>query len=128
MERNLIYKATVKFDDNQTREYIGSTGNQFKTRYNAHQNSFKKESKIAETKLSAFIWELKKKKTDYTLKWTIVHKLRSSRTARGCALCNLERYEIAKADKRITLNKRSELQSKCPHEKGSYFPPLPKPR
>ena len=127
LEKNLIYKATVKYDDdNKIQEYVGSTGNTFKIRYNGHKNSFEKETRKNSTELSKFIWKLKTEDKKYEIKWSILHKLRAIKTSKGCALCNLERFELARAIKERTLNKRSELQAKCPHEKGNFFPPLPK--
>jgi hypothetical protein len=41
--------------------------------------------------------------------------------SRICSTCNLEKLEIALADKRSLLNKRAELSSSCPHFRKKYF-------
>ena len=120
-----MYKATVIYG-NKTKEYIESTGNHFKTRYNTHINSFTNRNKTNATELSKFIWTLKDEYRKFDIKWSIIHHMKSLRASEGCSLCNLERIELAKADKRKTLNRRNELQAKCPYRKGRYFPPLRK--
>ena len=131
LAKNLVYKATVYVSNGEEQDYIGSTGN-FKIRYGQHKSSFTSSiEKIRKsTELSKFIWSLKrknenikdkKKKIDYTISWNIIHQTRTIRGPNGCNLCNLERLEIANARNERTLNKRNELQTRCPHEKGRFF-------
>ena len=120
LEKNIIYKATVTYDGKE-KDYIGSSGNTFKTRYGQHKNSFISERSKKSTELSKFIWELKDKNIEYKILWNIVRRTASIRSAYGCNLCNLERLEIANAKKERTLNKRTELQARCPHERAKYF-------
>jgi len=48
----IIYQAAVKREDNNKNEYyVGLTENSFKTRYNAHTNSFRQRNKRHSTKL-----------------------------------------------------------------------------
>ena len=42
----------------------------------------------------------------------------------GCKLCNLEKIEIDKSDKNITLNKKSKRQNICIHYQRSFFAKL----
>ena len=39
----------------------------------------------------------------------------------GCKLCNLEKIEIDKSDKNITLNKKIERQTICIHYQKYFF-------
>ena len=75
--------------------YVGSTGQDFKTRYNKHMSDFRNEKYKESTTLSAFIWKIKNKKIDYNIKWKILHKTNSKpNTKYECSLCNLEKLEI----------------------------------
>ena len=59
---------------------------------------------------------------DFTVEWKILHRTKARFSTRnGCTLCNLEKMAIARADKDKMLNTRTELQAKCPHNKGKYF-------
>ena len=119
--KNLIYKATVTTEKNEVKEYIGSTGNTFKTRFNQHKSSFRTKNKS--TELAKYIADLEAGKTKFEIKWNILQKIKINSTTgvNGCTLCNLERLELARADRRKALNKRNELQSRCPHNKGNFF-------
>ena len=65
-----VYKAEVE-SEGVTREYIGCTENDFKTRWYLHRRSFKQRSEN-QTTLSRYIWELKDKNTNYNIKWSIL--------------------------------------------------------
>ena len=74
LEKSVIYKANVKLADAQNRkdkEYIGLTGNTFKTRYNQHLHTFKKAELENETELSKYIWSLKKSGANFNVEWEI---------------------------------------------------------
>ena len=117
---NVIYKAIVT-SANEEKQYVGSTGRTFKSRYNLHKSSFKQAKKT--TELAKYIGELDKKNINYDLKWKIIHRVQANSTTgkNGCTLCNLERFELAKTDKNKSLNKRKEIQARCPHNKSGYF-------
>ena len=70
-------------------------GNNFKTRYYNHLESFKNKRHKNETELSMYIWKLKEKEVEHTITWK---KLRQSNTCqRRSGLCNLcleEKVEI----------------------------------
>ena len=121
LQKNVIYRAEVKTKNRKdSKFYIGSTMRTFKERYNDHKYSFKNAK--ASSKLAKFIHDLKNKKQKYEINWTIVASSRQSRpNLRMCTLCNLERLEIARAEKRSLLNSRNELVTKCPHSRGLYF-------
>ena len=120
LEDNIIYQATIT-TENEEKTYVGSTGNSFKSRYGGHKSTFNNK-KTNHTALSKYIWKLKDQNLNYKINWKILQKTRASRSLRnGCNLCNLERLEIAKANKNKALNKRSELKTQCPHYKKCYF-------
>ena len=47
---------------------------EFKTRYNNHTRSFRKKGHEKKTELSKYVWELKDKGEDFTIKWSVVAK------------------------------------------------------
>ena len=52
-----MYKATAQNNTNGTEaEYIGVTDLAFKTSYNNHSHSFRKEAKKHSTALSTYVW------------------------------------------------------------------------
>ena len=116
----VIYKATVT-SANDVKEYVGSTGRTFKSRYNLHKSSFKQSKKT--TELANYIGKLDESNINYNIQWKIMHQLKEipPLEKNGCTLCNLERFELARTDKNKSLNKRKEIQARCPHNKGSYF-------
>ena len=73
------------------------------------------------TALSKYIWELKGSNTNYTIQWSIVRRASSnSGASTSCNLCPAEKMCILNADKRLLLNKKSELISKCRHQNKFY--------
>ena len=129
LTKNVIYEAQV-VTGNRTKIYIGSTGNDFKSRYYTHKSSLKHRGSN-ETELSKFIWGLKDANKDYKLTWKILRKIKGGGASAQnvCTTCNLEKIEIANADRRKLLNTRSELNNTCPHFRNFYFkrPPRKKP-
>ena len=123
LTKSIIYEAKVTTDDNEERTYVGSTANTFKERYGGHKSSFKNENKRKSTTLSEYIWRKKDKNINWKINWKVLHEIRSSgHVNMGCCrTCNLERLEIARADKRKTLNKRNELVTCCPHNRLNYL-------
>ena len=118
--KNVIYKATV-VSNKETKYYIGSTGNTFKNRWYGHNNNIKNNNENG-TELSKYIWKLKNNNINYKIKWSIVHHIgEARRLQRICSTCNLEKMEIAKANRHQSLNKRYELFATCPHFKNMYF-------
>ena len=121
MQEKVVYRATVETKE-EVKSYVGSAGNTFKERFNGHKSSFNSKTKQNTTALAKYIWTLKNSNTDYKLTWEILRKTRRKFNIRnGCELCVLEKIEIANAEKVTSLNKRNELQSKCPHYKRLFF-------
>ena len=122
LTENLIYKATVSSSSGMM-EYLGSTGQTFKKRYYGHKSSITRREKRLETKLSDYVWKIKDNNETPHIDWSIVHAIgpKSNTLQRTCSTCNLERIAIANAEKKRSLNKRSELTGSCPHFRGLYF-------
>lgn len=117
LQEGVVYQATVVQEQSKIIDtYIGITENQFKTRYNQHNSSFRLQHKQSATSLSEHIWELKNANLKYTITWSIVEKARpySPKTKR-CNLCLAEKYNIL--SKKPSLNRRKEIYGTCMHRK-----------
>ena len=125
LTENIIYEAEVT-TSKTTKLYIGSTGNSFKSRYTSHVHSFNHKGKN-ETELSKYIWSLKDNNTAYRLKWKILRRMPTGKQSalKICRTCNEEKQAIVMAEKRSPLNRRSELNSMCPHFRKLYFGRIP---
>lgn len=111
----MIYKATVS-SDHEERFYIGATETSFKKRYNNHKQSLENRAKMNQTSLSKYVWELKDKNINHTIKWETVKRSSPYRCGtRFCELCLCEKYYILISDPVLCLNKNSELMQKCRH-------------
>ena len=115
--KSVVYKATLKTNSKSFR-YIGLTEGHFKTRFNAHQNSFRHEKNKLSTELSKKVWELKGNKEEFSINWDIIKTTMSYQPGRiNCSLCTAEKLYIMKeSSKPGLLNKRSEIISKCRHK------------
>ena len=68
------------------------------------------------TELPKYVWNLKDKGEDFTIKWSVAAKaFPYTCGSKRCDLCLTEKLLIAKADQRTLLNKRFEIVSKCRH-------------
>ena len=115
LEKAIIYKATVTTSES-SKFYIGATEQTFKKRFPKHKDSFAKRKFSTATSLSKYIWDIKDKGLDYSLKWEILkHSYHYRCGSRICDLCLSEKYLILKADPNLCLNKNSELMQKCRH-------------
>lgn len=117
---SIVYKATVTSSEGE-KMYIGNTGDTFKSRYSNHTLTFRNEKYSKRTELSKYIWSLKRKNTQYNIKWEIVKKSNTQMRQSGlCNLCMDEKLEILRhkrEHKDKSINKRSELISTCRHRK-----------
>ena len=69
------------------------------------------------TELSKHVWHLKQKKTDFTIKWSMIKKSISyTGGSKRCNLCLEEKISILKEKNNCLLNKRSEIVSACQHK------------
>ena len=119
LSKNIVYQAEVTaLDNNELKHYIGITANPFKQRFRNHQKSIRHEIYSNETALLSHIWKLKRNKRPYKIKWSIIRKAGSYIPgATNCNLCSTEKLSILKANRNTILNKRSELFTKCRHQK-----------
>ena len=70
--------------------------------------------------LSSYVWETKRAIDQIpSLNWSIITVLPGhSNITKRCQLCLYEKYAISKyPDPENLLNKRSEIISKCPHQR-----------
>ena len=115
LKKCLVYKAQVS-SIVETKYYLGTAEDTFKTRYNNHKKSFKHRMYEKETELSKYIWSLKDKNINFTIKWNVeARAIPYTCGSKRCDLCLTEKLLIAKADPKTLLNKRSEIISKCRH-------------
>ena len=111
----IVYQATVTTEQG-SECYVGLTDTDFKSRFANHKQSFRNEAYSNQTELSKHVWQLKKAKVDYTIRWKILDRPQSySNVTKRCKLCTLEKFYIICKQKLATLNKRTELASTCRH-------------
>ena len=96
LSSGIVYHATVTRQDNGKEEtYIGLTDNQFKTRYNAHANSFRNETHRKATSLSKYIWSLTDKEIEFSIRWRSISRCNSYLpSSKKCNLSLREKYYI----------------------------------
>ena len=89
-----------------------------KERYRNHKKSFNNIQYRNNTELSKYIWKLKENNKNFKIKWSILSQSKViSAGEKYCNLCTNEKLFILHNDKHRTLNKRSELYSKCIHSR-----------
>ena len=117
----IVYQADISSDLGD-KIYIGSTGQSFKKRYYGHVRSFNHRNSMVTT-LSRFYWEnIDNNGKKPEIKWKVLRKIKNAKTnGKLCNICNQERMEIAKANRKKILNRRSEVGVSCPHFKSSFF-------
>ena len=113
----VVYRATVSAPSHPTRVYYGLTEGPFKTRYNAHVRSFRKEELRTETALSKHLWDLKAQGVAApAVRWDVEQRAAPYKCGtRRCDVCLAEKMVIALADPTTMLNSRSEIVSTCRH-------------
>ena len=114
-----MYKAEIKVGD-QTKNYIGCTEGEFKTRFNGHKNSFRNEKSKASTTLSSLVWD-NNKNPDQEINWSVLGKTNRYRPGmKTCSLCVAEKMFILRAGRdRNNINRRNEVANLCVH-KGKF--------
>jgi hypothetical protein len=115
----IVYQAKVEsYDNGETKRYIGVTAGEFKDQYRNHRKSFELQRYANETELSKHIWKLKRSGRPYNTIWSILKKAAPYASGRSrCNLCLQEKLLILKFRDKNLLNKRSEIFSKCVHQK-----------
>ena len=112
----IIYLATVK-SNAQNVEYIGSTADEFKTRYNNHTLSFRASYKKHETALSSYVWD-RHLNPRPNIKWSILKLCKIySPGQKDCDLYLSGKFFIIKnLNKTRNLNKKTDIGNKCVHK------------
>ena len=67
LQKCFVYQAQVD-STNSRKSYLGSSEDEFKTRYNNHTMSFRDKGYEKETELPKYVWYLKDKGEDFTIK------------------------------------------------------------
>lgn len=113
---DLVYEATVT-SRNDRKTYVGMTSNEFKTRYANHKTSMRHAKYENSTELAKYAHHLARENRDFAITWAIKERAKSYSNISGrCNLCIAEAYHIMFAEKASSLNKRSEIISKCRHQ------------
>ena len=111
----IIYKATVSGEEEE-KTYIGGTEQTFKKRFPKHKDSIEKEKYKSATSLSKYVWDLKNRGSNFSIKWDIVKESTPYQCGtRKCDICLSEKMFILLADPKHTINKHTELMQKCRH-------------
>ena len=98
---DIIYKAEVLKEGEGRGEghaYIGMASGEFKRRWYNHRQSFRDEGKEKSTELAKFIWNLKRRRVNYsvhfeTLEFTSPYKKETG----SSRMCTQERGQLSKA-------------------------------
>ena len=115
LQNCFMYQAQVD-STNSRKYYLGTSEDEFKTRYNNHTMSFRNKGYEKETELSKCVWKLNNKGEDFTIKWSFAGKTSPFICgSKRCDLCLAENLLIAKADPGRLLNKRSKIVPKGCH-------------
>ena len=127
LAKNIVYRATVKFQGFDSRTYVGSTSLPFKTRYGNHIKSFKTKKYGSDTALSKYIWHMKDSgNLQHKLKWEIVKRAPVyTPGAKSCRLCMEEKLSILSDRGNNSLNKRTEILNRCSHKNGCLLYRIP---
>ena len=116
---SLVYKASITTKENAIPEkhYYGLCETAFKTRYNNHTHTFRDKEQNC-TELSKLYWNLTSAGKKPQISWTIEKHANACLQKRKskCQLCLAKKVSILQANPSTTINRRSELVSKCRHK------------
>ena len=119
---NVVYSAVVNHTDSSSNKvvsktYIGLSEPEWKQRYGVHRHTFNYRSTDNDTSLSKYIWNVRDKGYEPSVKWSILGRASGyNKSSKTCGLCLLEKLLICEfPDKENLINDRSELVSKCLH-------------
>ena len=116
--KSIVYQADVKAPNKTTMTYYGLTEMTFKERYYGHTSSLRHEKNKNETELSKYVWKLRNEGISPSIKWSIKAKAYTYQGgATHCDLCLTEKTIITLASTKTTLNSRTEIFSKCRHQR-----------
>ena len=122
LQKSVVYQADVVCQESPSstvvKTYYGLSERTFKEHYNDHTNSFRNQKYEGRTELSKHIWKLKSSNKPFSIKWSIKRHAFAYRIgSKQCNLCLCEKTVIALADRKSTLNSRSEILAKCRHKR-----------
>ena len=123
-DKNIIYQATIFTNQPEPEKhtYVGLTATKFKARLSNHKTSFNNGKYRNATTLSNFIWNLKEKDIEYSLKWKKLDQAAPFTPITGkCNLCTLEKYYLIFQPEICTLNKSDELNNFCLHKNSKLL-------
>ena len=111
-------EAFVQIPNAETKSYIGLTKNEFRKRFDQHQDAIDNRISPHATALSKYVWKMKDKNgVSPRVRWSIQTRAYSfSSGGRQCDLCLSEKRAILYANKRSSLNIRDELLYMCRHK------------
>ena len=118
--------------------YYGLTSREFKRtgprggkygRYYEHLHAIDNEESTHSTKLSNYVWKLKKAGRPYKIDWFIQSRApETTSSSKKCILCIKEKTAIARhEDCNTLLNSRTESLSKCMHRNSFELRRLKRP-
>ena len=114
----IVYKASVKSENDNIKKYLGISEPPFKERFGDHKSSITNKEYSQKTELSKYIWDMKDKGTTINIndvKFSILVKSYPYQAgSKTCDLCLSEKLCIMKGDDSL-LNKNNELVTKCRH-------------
>ena len=70
LQKSFVYQVQVD-SANSRKYYLGTSEDEFRTRYNNHTMSFRNKGSEKGTELSKHVWYLKDKGEDFTIKWSV---------------------------------------------------------
>jgi len=114
----VVYQATItRLEDQRQETYVGLTDTTFKTRYNAHNSTFRNRDKRNATALSQYVWSLNDNNIQHSISWRIIARSSAfSPSSNNCNLCLCEKFYIICTD-HGSLNTRNELATACRHRR-----------
>ena len=115
---DVVYKAEIKSQNIQVdgNFYIGSACN-FKSRWSNHIATFKNKEIKQDCSLKDFVWSLKERNIDFSIKWEVIKQSRSYLPGdKSCLLCLDEKIFIMDNEKNEKMiNKDRFIGEKCQH-------------
>ena len=109
--KEIVYEATAK---SSSKIYIGLSETTFKAQHANHLSSMRHEKYENSTELAKHVWDLKGEGKPVSIIWEdpgeepVVQTL-----VKEMHLCIAEKFQIRTTPKKLLLNKRSEMISKC---------------
>ena len=118
---SLVYKASVSSDEG-VKTYLGQAASTFKLRYNNHKSSFSLDRIKHSTTLSSYVCSLMRRGVTHDIKWSIESTPDPYKGGGGvCQLCLMEKTMIARCERGVSLNRRTEIMSKCRHKQRFFL-------